>query len=269
MLFILPYSVGHNLSFTGEGEFPKFEYAGQNKSGPVKGIAGRMQARHKTRRFGGSATAGRLYVGIVLLAIILIVGWLVPYSIKGRATGNVKWSGEGDQIPLRAIERIANKRFVVWAASAIVVEAVEQANSKGVKPLDKIIEVDKKWMDEPGVGEWIRQFVDNPCARYLRQLQAERGGEEGLYAEIFLMDRQGCIVAESEKTSDYWQGDEDKFVKAFAEGKGAVFIDEPVYDESTHSPLIQVSMPVFDPVSGKAIGVMTVGLNIGVLEEQI
>jgi hypothetical protein len=189
--------------------------------------------------------------------------------MKGQATGNVKWSGEGDQIPLRAIERIANKRFVAWAASPIVVEAVEQANSKGVKSLDEIIELDRKWIDGPGAEEWIKQFVDNSCARYLRQLQAERGGEKGLYAEIFLMDRQGCIVAESEKTSDYWQGDEDKFVKTFAGGGGAVFIDEPVYDESTHSPLIQVSVPVFEPVSGKAIGVMTVGLNIGVLEEQI
>jgi len=266
---MLPYSIGYNLSFTGKGEIPKSVYAGQNESGPVKGIEGRMQTRHKTRRFGGFTTAGKLYVGIVLLVIVLVVGWLAPYSMKGRATGNVKWSGEGDQIPLRAIERIANKRFVAWAANPIVVEAVEQANSKGVKPLDEIIELDRKWMEEPGVEEWIKQFVDNPCARYLRQLQAERGGEKGLYAEIFLMDRQGCIVAESEKTSDYWQGDEDKFVKAFADGKGAVFIDEPVYDESTRSPLIQVSLPVIDPNTGKAIGVMTVGLNIGVLEEQI
>ena len=83
------------------------------------------------------------------------------------------------------------------------------------------------------------------------------------------MDRQGCIVAESKKTSDFWQGDEDKFVKSFADGKGAIFVDESTYDESTRAPLIQVSVPVFDPNTREAIGVMTVGLNIGVLDEQI
>lgn len=225
-----------------------------------------MQARHKTRRFGGFTTAGKLYVGVVVLLIVLVVSWLVPYSIKGKATGSVKWSREGDRIPLRAIERISNKRFVAWAANAIVVEAVKQANSKGVKSLDEIIRLDKKWVAGQGAEDWINGFLDNPCARYLRQLQAERGG---VYAEIFVVDRQGCIVAESEKTSDFWQGDEDKFVKAFAGGKGAIFIDKAAYDPSTRSPLIQVSVPVIDPDTGKAIGVITVGLDIGVLAEQI
>lgn len=43
------------------------------------------------------------------------------------------------------------------------------------------------------------------------------------YAEIFVMDNQGANVAMSDKTSDYWQGDEDKFVRSFAGGEGKVF----------------------------------------------
>ena len=81
------------------------------------------------------------------------------------------------------------------------------------------------------------------------------------------MDRQGNIVAESNKTSDYWQGDEDKFVKSFADGKGAIFIDKPSFDESIQTYLVQVSIPIFDPDMGGAIGAMTVGVNLEALVE--
>ena len=82
------------------------------------------------------------------------------------------------------------------------------------------------------------------------------------------MDKQGNIVAESDKTSDYWQGDEDKFIKSFAQGKGAVFIDEPVFDESSERYVVQVSVPVLEPVTKKAIGAVTVGIDLDILAEQ-
>jgi hypothetical protein len=223
----------------------------------------------RTRRFPGFARAVELLAGIALLLIVLAVIWLQPFPMKGAGTGGVRWSSDGSLIPLRAVVRITNRRFVKWAENPIVVEAVRQANSKPVKRLDEIIQLDKEWVEGRPEPEWVNQFVNNPCAEYLKQLQSGKDGERGLYAEIFVTDRQGCIVAASRKTSDYWQGDEDKFVKAFADGEGAVFIDEAAYDESTQTSLIQVSVPVLDPNSGKAIGVMTVGLNIGVLSEEI
>ncbi len=234
-----------------------------------KGTGNKVQAMFKARRFRGFTRTDKLCVGIVLLLIVLIISGLPSHSVKDRTRCNVRCSSEGDQIPTRAIERIAQKRFMEWAGDPVVVEAVKEANNKPAKSLDEIIRLDKSWIGGTSEQEWVEKFLDNPCARYLRQLQNGRGGERELYAEIFVMDGQGCIVAESKKTSDYWQGDEDKFVKAFADGKGAIFIDESAYDESTRASLIQVSVPVIDPETGEAIGVMTIGLNIGVLSEKI
>lgn len=181
----------------------------------------------------------------------------------------MRWSLDGDRIPVRAIERIAQKRFVVWAKNPVVIEAVRKANSKPAKSLYEIIRLDKEWIAGESDEEWVNQLLDNPCARYLKQLQIDRSGDRNLYSEIFVTDKQGCIVAGSERTSDFWQGDEDKFVKAFADGKGAMFIDESSYDRSTKNSLIQVSIPVYDPNTRRAIGIMTIGLHIGVLDEQI
>jgi hypothetical protein len=89
-----------------------------------------------------------------------------------------------------------------------------------------------------------------------------------LYAEVFIMDNQGANVAMTKKTSDYWQGDEAKWKKAFNEGQGATFVDKPQYDRSTDSILIQVSLPVKNK-SGSTIGTITVGLNIDRLKTTI
>jgi hypothetical protein len=229
----------------------------------------KMKKAKEGQGSGGLPKGAGLYAAVVMVLTVLVVSWLEPYSIEGRLAGDLKWSTEGDRIPLRAIERMANRRFVAWAAEPVVVEAVKQANSGPVKPLDAIIALDKKWRQADQADAWIKRFLNNPCARRLRELQNAQGGEHGLYPEIFVTDGQGCIVAASQRTSDFWQGDEDKFVKAFADGRGAIFIDEAAYDLSTSTPLIQVSVPVVDPDDGKAIGVMTIGLHIKVLAEQI
>jgi hypothetical protein len=74
------------------------------------------------------------------------------------------------------------------------------------------------------------------------------------------MDNLGANVAMSDKTSDYWQGDEAKFVKSYNGGKGDIFIDEVKFDDSTQNYLVQVSVPVKE--GDKVIGAITFGINV-------
>jgi hypothetical protein len=66
------------------------------------------------------------------------------------------------------------------------------------------------------------------------------------------------------KTSDYWQGDEAKFQKSFANGSGAVFVDEVEFDDSSQAYLVQISVPVLD--NGTAIGAITFGIDVEAVE---
>ena len=79
---------------------------------------------------------------------------------------------------------------------------------------------------------------------------------------IFVMDNQGANVAMTDKTSDYWQGDEAKFKNSF--GKGSVFVDEVEFDDSTQAYLCQVSVPVTD--GGAVIGAITFGIDVDRVE---
>jgi len=49
------------------------------------------------------------------------------------------------------------------------------------------------------------------------------------------------------KTSDYWQGDEAKFTESFKGGSGAVHIGDVEFDQSAQAYLVQISVPVMPP----------------------
>jgi len=102
----------------------------------------------------------------------------------------------------------------------------------------------------------MKAIMDSECGKHLHEIQASAP----YYTEIFVMENQGANVAMTDKTSDYWQGDEDKFRKSFAGGAGAIFVDEVKFDESTQTYQVQVSVPVMD--GGKAIGAITFGIDV-------
>lgn len=141
----------------------------------------------------------------------------------------------------------------------VLVAAVKAQNAKGIN-LDDIKKRDAEWMAKTGVDEGMKALMENEPAKELAKIESS----QPFYFELFLMDNQGANVAMTNKTSDYWQGDEEKFKAAYKDGVGAVFVAEPEFDDSAKAYLIQVSVPVID--GGKAIGALTIGVNLDELE---
>jgi hypothetical protein len=176
----------------------------------------------------------------LIIGLILAVGSGIAYAAEKASQGIVD---------------LTNSTLVKFGADPIIVAAVKAENAKG-KTLAQIQELDKKWMATAGIVDYMQALMDNECGKYLRKIQASAP----YYAEIFIMDNQGANVAMSDKTSDYWQGDEAKFIKSYNGGRGAVFIDDVKFDNSTQAYLVQVSVPVKD--GDKAIGAITFGINV-------
>ena len=72
------------------------------------------------------------------------------------------------------------------------------------------------------------------------------------------MDNKGLNVAQTDPTSDYMQGDEDKWQKTFSAGPWTTFIDKP--EEADGKKTVQVSTTLMD--NDVAIGAMTVSLDL-------
>ncbi len=76
------------------------------------------------------------------------------------------------------------------------------------------------------------------------------------HVEIFVTDRYGASIASTDRTSDYNQGDETWWQDAYNGGKGAVYVGQPEFDESTKTYAINMAVPVQDEASGEVIGVI-------------
>lgn len=141
------------------------------------------------------------------------------------------------------------------AAKPEVIAAVKAQNAQGLS-IDAIKAIDTKWIAASGDLPEGKAMMNSATSKAL--LAAEKA--KPYFIESILTDNQGANVAISSMTSDYWQGDEPKFVKAYAEGKGADYVARAKKDESSGAVVSQVSVPVMD--GGKAIGTLTIGVNV-------
>jgi len=159
------------------------------------------------------------------------------------------------ETPIQKVTNYANTKLIQYAADKIVVDAVKAENAKG-KSLDQIKKIDDKWLGTAGVDDFMKGMMTSAAGKYLIELR----DKYPFLREIFLVDNQGANVAMSEKTSDYWQGDEAKFKKSFDSGVGTVFVDDVKFDRSTKAFLAHVSVPVIE--GDKAIGVLIFGVDM-------
>ncbi|MCB1446206.1 MAG: PDC sensor domain-containing protein [Rhizobiaceae bacterium] len=148
-----------------------------------------------------------------------------------------------------------------WIDDPLIVSAVKAQNAV-YADLDQaaIDALDQTWRIEveSDAHPMVDRVLASPLSNFLRRKQEQ---SEGMITEIFVTDAKGLNVGQSDVTSDYWQGDEDKFRKSFGAGHGALFIDPPERDESTQILQCQASMTVVDE-TGRPIGAITVGVNL-------
>jgi hypothetical protein len=142
--------------------------------------------------------------------------------------------------------------------SPALVAAVAKQNSLGTN-LDSVKAQHKLWLASPGIDDTMRELMESAAAKQMHGIAKSHP----YILQMFLMDKQGATVAMTHKTTEYWHGERPLFQKSFNDGKGAVFVDQEKFDESTQAYLVQISVPIMN--AGKAVGALTVGIDIGKL----
>ncbi|MEQ9326114.1 MAG: hypothetical protein RJQ21_02330 [Rhodospirillales bacterium] len=147
----------------------------------------------------------------------------------------------------------------VLARPVVTISVQAQNRYYGQLSADDIDKLDKQWRseresdDQPLIGA----VMSSPLSTYLTLVQAQ---SQGLYSEVFVMDRNGLNVGQGAVTSDFWQGDEAKFQKSFGVGPDAVFIDEPEFNEEFKTWRAQVNLTIVH--DGEKIGAATFEINL-------
>ena len=191
---------------------------------------------------------GRLALGLIA-ALMLITGIAAAQEHEFAEPLTALAQGE--------IKEIASNPVLI---AAIV---TQNAATSGYDQA-RIDALDEQWRAEVDAASkpLIDATLANEASIYLASVQEESAG---MFTEIIATDAKGLNAAQSTISSDYWQGDEDKFTKSFGAGPDAVFLGEVEEDESTQTFQSQVSITIVDPESGEAIGSLTVGVDLATI----
>ncbi len=166
---------------------------------------------------------------------------------------------ENQNVPPKLQHEI--EKITKFANDEVIIHAVQTQNKAGVT-INEIRKLDRDWVRGTISQDFVKSLMENPCAVRLK----ERMKEIPSSPESFVMDNQGALVCTTQKTSDYWQGDEAKWTDSFKSGIGTTVVSRREYDQSSKSTLVHISVPIME--QQKAIGVLCVGINLTKLAEE-
>ncbi|MDJ0946943.1 MAG: hypothetical protein QNJ30_26125 [Kiloniellales bacterium] len=182
--------------------------------------------------------------------------------LAGCFLGFLAGAAQAAEQHVEPMKNFAKNTVQQWIGEPVMISAIKAQNDRYADLTQSQIDsMDIQWRTETVLSRkpLIKQVSGNPLSARLKELKA---ATKGVVTEIFVMDNRGMNVAISDVTSDYWQGDEDKWQKTFLAGAGTVFVDAVEHDASTDSFQSQLSMSIADPATGEVIGAITVGINV-------
>jgi len=149
-------------------------------------------------------------------------------------------------------ERLPKLRQV--AASKPIVKFLN-AHYRNLPSLELVLQRDQEWRDLAIENRPLLRPQKQVVTHELDALLAA----DKLIAEILLMDANGATLYAEPMPTDFWQGDEDKFIQPALSHK--VFVGETGYDLSSGTYQVQVSIPIFDRKK-VFLGAMFVGIEL-------
>ena len=169
----------------------------------------------------------------------------------------------------REVETILQKKIELveqLARESTIVDAVRDANvAHGNLNVQFILRQDASWRQAKEADGFAAALMANACAELLDQFRQQNRG----FAEIMVTDGRGLNVAITNRTSDYYQADEFWWQNAFDEGRGNSHYGHIEYDESAETESIALNVPVRDPETNRAIGVIKAVCGIAAVEEEL
>ncbi len=207
-----------------------------------------------------------LALGAIFLVVstVIIATLLTSRAVEDGLTTQI---GNNFSVQARSVSNLVESFFVekgnqiqALAVTNVIRTAVKERNESYTSSPDVILEeillLDEAWRTAGNEDLLIANTISedpqvNPAASQLQDSLAAFPDQ----SEIFITDRYGGTVAATNRLSDYYQADELWWQAAWNGGIGAVYISEPLFDESAEVIASQLALPIFDQ-RGEIIGII-------------
>jgi hypothetical protein len=187
-----------------------------------------------------------------------LLGLTQTMSAADRSRLLADLSAKIDKTPAvgTALKTLIKERLLSFCTDSVIVAAVKAQNGRHLS-LDAIKRTDSMWIASDDDLPLKTELLDNDVSAQLQKLCMRLPS----MSEVIVMDNQGANVGQNTLTSDYWQGDEPKFINAFNGGQGGIDIEKARLDKSTNRVDQKISLPIID-TDGTVIGAICIGLTV-------
>lgn len=160
------------------------------------------------------------------------------------------------------IKELLIRKIERWKHLPKLEAVLKERNLKSRRFSEQEIAVrDKKWMQAfiQDDFSYSINLVDQELSAHLREIKKQ---SQNVITEIIVTDVRGLNVAISDMTSDYWQGDEEKFTEVFSKPANTMHFGDINYDESTKRFQLHLSVPLYTEEKFEPLGVMVFGVDV-------
>ncbi|MGE5374790.1 MAG: GAF domain-containing protein, partial [Bacteroidota bacterium] len=224
------------------------------------------------RQFPGYSLRTKLVVvltGVALLSIAAVAfttNLVISRQIQQQAGANLSALTEGKALEIGATINRDKNTLESLVLNKALQETLRTANASSTSDPSYLANLDRQWIaakDE--TNPLIENALNNQTADTLREYQ----GRFPEFVEIFLTNKYGGNIASTNRTSDYYQADEDWWKSAWNNGMGGLYISLPQFDESTGLYAIDMALPVYAEPSSEIIGILRGTINVTALKDTL
>lgn len=206
-----------------------------------------------------------------LIAVLLaaIIGLSVYWYSKDLQRDSVT---ETSQLPLELASEVENVLkskadiFRPILKSETIIDEIKKSNKEhqGITE-EQIADLDSAFRHSRAEDEFASRFLTNPAAKTLIDFQESNPA----FSEIFVTDKFGLNVGQTNMTSDLYQADEDWWAGAYNSGRGKEYHGAIEFDESAQAEAISYYFPIFDTGNDEVIGIAKAVISIAAIKLEL
>jgi len=206
------------------------------------------------------------FIGILIMASVLpVTAALLVFETFGyrsyrEARGRLQQArAQHLAVMLSDLVRQELESIDDWAALSQLSQAVSRASEsmrvESHEEMKTVVDaIEARWPTMAADDPFMRAILTNEIAGQLNSFRALHQ----VFAEIFVTDANGRLLASTDKTSDYWQADEEWWQRGFSLPLRSHYVEGIQYDESARVFSLDVAMPIRDrtKVDAPLLGVL-------------
>jgi len=202
----------------------------------------------------------KLIIMFVMLAIMAVSIVSIAININARSELTRQLGSEityrADRVALSIRDSFKTQIHLLQVQAQTFRDATNTANSLYAEDqtheqiFEGIKKLDQQWASAEENDPLVAGILNNSIADQLREFRSISPH----HVELFVTDQYGANIAASNRTTDFYQADEEWWQAAYNAGKGSVYIGQPEYDQSSQTFAISIVVPILN--GNRAVGVL-------------